>query len=378
MGYGAWPLSYDDRPAEADAIAVLHRAVDAGVRLIDTSDAYCKDETEKHHNERLIRRALDSYPNQTIARQVIVATKGICVRPEGRWERCATAEQIERAIKGSHEALSGGTRPIDLWQIHWCQVQNGKHPNDKIVPMSTLLGPVIKAIEQGVVRFVGLSNCTVAQIQETQQLLPAGKLISVQNRLNITDRTSERNGVLQYCQDNELSFLPWSPLGGAANAGGKGLLTDAAKFPNLNRIAAAKQCSPAKLMLAYMRTKWPCIVHISSARREAHLLDSLNQIDLCVTKREVQDIDSDGDQGEGTPPWVLQEQVLNQSSSAHPKVEGAAVPRKQSADSGQLWKFLGAAFLVAGVIALFKSPSRGLRLFSAGEPNKGLRVSQAK
>ena len=67
---GAWPLSYDDRPAEADAIAVLHRAVDAGVRLIDTSDAYCKDETEKHHNERLIRRALDSYPNQTIARQV--------------------------------------------------------------------------------------------------------------------------------------------------------------------------------------------------------------------------------------------------------------------------------------------------------------------
>ena len=131
-------------------------------------------------------------------------------------------------------------------------------------------------------------------------------------------------------------------------------------------------------MLAYMRTKWPCIVHISSARREAHLLDSLDQVNLHVTNREVQEIDSDGDQGQGTPPWVPQEQSLSQSSSVRPKIERAAVPRKQAADSGYLWKFLGTAFLVAGVIALCKSPSKGLRLFAAGQPNKGLRMSQAK
>ena len=123
MGYGAWPLSYAERPDEATALAVLHRALDNGVRFIDTSDAYCKDESEKHHNERLIRKALASYPDQAAAQQVIVATKGICVRPEGRWERCATPEQIKKAIAGSHEALCGKEKPIDLWQIHWCQVR---------------------------------------------------------------------------------------------------------------------------------------------------------------------------------------------------------------------------------------------------------------
>ena len=103
VGYGAWPLSYDERPPEAEAIAVLHQALDMGVRFIDTSDAYCIEEGEKHHNERLIRKALDSYPDQTAAKQVVVATKGICVRPGGRWERVATPAQIAKAIRGSHE-----------------------------------------------------------------------------------------------------------------------------------------------------------------------------------------------------------------------------------------------------------------------------------
>lgn len=103
---------------------MLHRAFDIGVRFVDTSDAYCKHEGEKHHNERLIRKAIESYPDQAVAAQVVVATKGICVRPEGRWERCATPAQIARAIAGSHEALCGNAKPIDLWQIHWCQVRS--------------------------------------------------------------------------------------------------------------------------------------------------------------------------------------------------------------------------------------------------------------
>merc|ERR1719440_12371 len=83
IGYGAWPLSYEGRPSEEEAIAVLHRALDSGVRFIDTSDAYCLNESEKHHNEKLIRKALASYPDKSVAEHVVVATKGICVRPEG-------------------------------------------------------------------------------------------------------------------------------------------------------------------------------------------------------------------------------------------------------------------------------------------------------
>merc|ERR1712232_326440 len=128
IGYGAWPLSYDERPSEADAVAVLHRALDLGVRFIDTADAYCIDETEKHHNERLIRKALQSYPDQSVAEKVVVATKGIFVRPEGRWEQLATVEQLNKAIAGSHDALSGSKRPIDLWQIHKCPENPNAEP----------------------------------------------------------------------------------------------------------------------------------------------------------------------------------------------------------------------------------------------------------
>lgn len=197
MGYGAWPLSYDARPEEATAIAVLHRAFDIGVRFVDTSDAYCKHEGEKHHNERLIRKAIESYPDRDVAARVVVATKGICVRPEGRWERCATPAQIAKAIAGSHEALCANAKPIDLWQIHWCQVQNGKHPEDKLVPLEPLLEPVIEAIGSGVVSYVGLSNCTLEQVKAAQAKLPPGRLVSVQNRYNMMDRSSERNGVLE-------------------------------------------------------------------------------------------------------------------------------------------------------------------------------------
>ena len=303
MGYGAWPLSYAERPDEATALAVLHRALDNGVRFIDTSDAYCKDESEKHHNERLIRKALASYPDQTAAQQVVVATKGICVRPEGRWERCATPEQIKKAIAGSHEALCGKEKPIDLWQIHWCQVQNGNHPDDKLVPLETLLAPVTEAIGAGIVSYVGLSNCDLEQIKAAQACLPPGRLVSVQNRYNMWDRSSERLGVLEYCQAEGLAFLPWSPLGGRSNSGDKGLLREVEHFPNLNRIAAAKGIGPERLALAAMVAKWPCITHITSARQEAHLLDSLASVDVEVTAAELEQIYAEGDQGEGEPPW---------------------------------------------------------------------------
>ena len=134
---------------------------------------------------------------------------------------------------------------------------------------------------------------------------PRGGLVSVQNRYNMWDRTSERNGVLEFCQAEGLAFLPWSPLGGSKNAGDKGVLRDVKAFPHLNRIAAEKGCSPEGLCLAYMQAKWPCVQHITSARRVAHLKDSLNSASIVVSAKDVALIDLDGDQGEGTPPWVV-------------------------------------------------------------------------
>ena len=204
---------------------------------------------------------------------------------------------------GSHEALCGKEKPIDLWQIHWCQVQNGNHADDKLVPLETLLAPVTEAIGAGIVSYVGLSNCDLEQIKAAQACLPPGRLVSVQNRYNMWDRSSERLGVLEYCQAEGLAFLPWSPLGGRSNSGDKGLLREVEHFPNLNRIAAAKGIGPERLALAAMVAKWPCITHITSARQEAHLLDSLASVDVEVTAAELEEIYAEGDQGEGEPPW---------------------------------------------------------------------------
>lgn len=289
IGYGAWPLSYNNRPSEPDAIAVLHRALDLGVRFIDTADAYCRDETEKHHNERLIRKALEAYPDKSVIEKVVVATKGIFVRPEGRWEILATVEQIRKAIAGSHDALSGSKRPIDLWQIHDCED----------VPLETLLKPVQDALDAGSVRFVGLSNCRLAHIKLAQEVLPVGTLVSVQNRFNMWDRSAERDGVLDYCKENGLAFLPYSALGGRSSAGDECPLRDAHALPNLNRLAKEKGCSPEALVLAYMATKWSCIVHIPSARRIVHLEDNVSSTKLLVTQSDIRSLDKDGDQGEG-------------------------------------------------------------------------------
>ena len=172
--------------------------------------------------------------------------------------------------------------------------------------MVTLLEPARQAIFDGQIKYVGLSNCTLEQVEAAMCCLPPGRLISVQNRYNMWDRTSERNGVLEFCQKEGLAFLPWSPLGGKDNSGDKGKLRDVDAFPQLNRIATEKGCSPEALTLAYMQAKWPCVQHITSARRLAHLKDTLNSSSIAVSAEEIAAIDQDGDQGEGTPPWVVQ------------------------------------------------------------------------
>jgi len=115
IGLGGMPLSLSGRPSELEAIAVIHRAIDLGVTLLDTADSYCRDETDKHHNERLLYKALQQYEGDTS--QVIVATKGGLMRPQGAWTRNGNPDHLRQTIRESFAAL-GGNQPIDLWQYH--------------------------------------------------------------------------------------------------------------------------------------------------------------------------------------------------------------------------------------------------------------------
>ena len=270
IGFGAMHLSLAGRPPEAEGVAVLHHVLDLGVTFLDTADAYCRDETDKHHNEQLIGQALAQYPGETA--HVVVATKGGCMRPGGSWTRDGSPEHLRQALRRSHEAL-GGQRPIDLWQ---------HHTPDPAYPVATSLAPVREAVQDGRVRFVGVSNYTVEQIEQARAVVPVA---TVQNQYSPWHRRPEHNGVLDYCEREGITFLPWSPLGGRSRA--KAL----DQFDALMAVAREKGVSPQRLVLAWLMARSPCILPIPGSSRADHAEDCLAAVDLALTDDEVRRID---------------------------------------------------------------------------------------
>lgn len=258
IGYGGMLLSITGRPDRADAIALLHAALDAGVTFIDTADSYCLDEDDKHHNEGLIHEALERWSGDR--ETITVATKGGLIRPEGRWERDGRPERLATAIARSAEAL-GGT--IDLWQLH---------APDPEVPIEDSLGPVRSAVDAGTIRHVGLSNVTVEEVRRARAILP---IVSIQNHFNPWTRGAESDGVLELCEREGLLFLPWSPFGGRHRA--KSL---PATFPILAELSAELDASPWQLVLAWLLRLSPAILPIPATTRRAALESNLQAATL--------------------------------------------------------------------------------------------------
>lgn len=270
IGLGGMPLSLSKRPSAEQAIATIHRALDLGVTLIDTADAYCLDEPDKHHNERLIQQALQQYGGDTS--QVIVATKGGLMRPNGLWTRNGNPQHLRETIRASYEAL-GGAAPIDLWQYH---------APDPDYTIEASLAPAKEAVTQGLVRFVGVSNFSVDQIKRARDVV---EIVSVQNQYNPWHRQPEYDGVLEYCEREGLTFLPWSPLGGSRRVG---------QLPEIGAIAQLareKSVSVYCIVLAWLRAKSPCVLPIPGASKPATIQDSLNALKVKLLDSELRLID---------------------------------------------------------------------------------------
>lgn len=272
IGLGGMPLSLSSRPPESDAIAVIHRALDLGVTLIDTADSYCKDESDKHHNEQLIHKALQSYPGVTS--EVIVATKGGLMRPQGSWTRNGNPDHLRETIRVSFEAL-GGAKPIDLWQYH---------APDTDYTIEEALAPAKEAVAQGLIRFVGVSNFSVEQIKRARDVVD---VVSVQNQYNPWHRQPEFDGVLQYCETEGLTFFPWSPLGGSRKVGN---LEDIRAIAEL---AKEKGASVYQIVLAWLRAKSHCIVPIPGASKISSIEGSVAALEVQLSPSDVARIDQE-------------------------------------------------------------------------------------
>lgn len=271
IGLGGMPLSLSSRPPESEAIAVIHKALDLGITLIDTADSYCRDESDKHHNERLIAKALQQYQGDTS--QVTVATKGGLMRPNGSWTRNGNPEHLHQTIRQSYEAL-GGEKPITVWQYH---------APDANYTIKESLTPVKEAVEEGLISHVGVSNFSVEQIRQAREIV---EIVSVQNQYNPWHRQPEFDGVLEYCEEEGLTFFPWSPLGGSSRVS---RLQD---IPIIAQLAAEKNVSLHQIVLAWLRAKSPCIVPIPGASKISSIEDSVQAVAIELSSEEVQRLDN--------------------------------------------------------------------------------------
>jgi aryl-alcohol dehydrogenase-like predicted oxidoreductase len=268
IGLGEMPLSLAGRPDEAQAVRTIHAALDAGVTLIDTADAYCRDQSDFGHGEGLVARALAAWNGDRD--RVLVATKGGHTRPGGAWELDGRPEYLRQACEASLKRL--GVEAIGLYQFH--------RPDPK-VPFIESVGALAELRAAGKIRLVGLSNVSIDQIGQARDLIDVA---SVQNEFSPRFRRSE--GELVWCAANRIAFLPWSPLGGIGRGRDLG-----GRHRAFAEVADAHGVSPQQVALAWELAKGPVVIPIPGSSRPETILDSVAAASLRLGADELARLD---------------------------------------------------------------------------------------
>jgi aryl-alcohol dehydrogenase-like predicted oxidoreductase len=269
IGLGAMPLSLDRRPDEAMAIAVIKAFLDGGGDFIDTANVYCIDDDDIGHNERLIHKALSKLGK---INNVIVATKGGLTRPRGGWEVDASPAWLRASCEKSLKDLN--TDCIFLYQLH--------APDPK-VPITESVGELLRLKEQGKIRHIGLSNVNTKEILSALTVAP---ILSVQNRCNVLDKKSFKNGVVDLCAQEGIVFIPHSPVGGYFDHG------KLAAHKQIKKIADAHGVSSYQIAIAWLLHKGEHLLPIPGASKVSSITDSLQAVNVRLMPEQMQSLDN--------------------------------------------------------------------------------------
>ncbi len=257
VGEGAWGEPSDPEQCRR----ILRRAVDLGVTLIDTADAYGPEIAE-----RLIGEALAPYPPG-----VVIATKGGITRQgPAKTEYVGRAGYLIQCVEMSLRRLR--LERIDLYQLHRI---------DPRTPLEESLGALKLLQDQGKIRHIGLSEVTPAEIEAAEKIVP---IVSIQNRYSLADRRDEET--LNYCQRRGIAFLPWYPY-----AGGKLLKPDHPAAQSLARIAARHNATVAQLSLAWLLQRSPVLLPIPGTSKVAHLEENIAAAQLKLLTDEWKEVE---------------------------------------------------------------------------------------
>ena len=262
LGYGAMRITGKGIWGEPDdrenAKKVLQHAVELGVDFIDTADSY-----GPAVSERLIGEALAPYSKGTV-----IATKaGLTRQGPDKWLPVGRPEYLTQQVEMSLRWLR--RERLDLWQLHRI---------DAKVPVEESLGAIARLQRAGKIRFVGLSEVTVAEIEQARKVI---EIVSVQNEYNLGNRKSE--AVLEYCEREGIAFIPWFPVasGKLAAPGGK-----------LDEVAKKHDATVSQLSLAWLLHRSPVILPIPGTSSVAHLEENLKAADVVLSDSEVQELEA--------------------------------------------------------------------------------------
>ena len=251
------PMSVRELGDERQAVATIRRAVELGVTLIDTADAYCPHGDRFGHNEELVARAL----REIGAEGVVVATKGGHTRPGTGWAIDGRPEHLRSACQAPLRRL--GVERIDLYQ---------HHRPDPAVPYDETIDALKNLVGGGLVAMAGISNADCDQIRTAHRIL-GESLVSVQNEFSPSFRSSRPE--IDLCGELGLAFLPWSPLGGMSDAGALGH-----RHRAFAEVADKHGVSPQQVCLAWELAISHAVVPIPGASRPETIADSAAAADL--------------------------------------------------------------------------------------------------
>ncbi len=269
LGFGSMRLTGDGiwgpPKDKQEALAVLHRALELGINLIDTADSYGPEVSES-----LIAEALYPYP-----KGLVIATKGGLLRTgPGQWPQDGSPKHLQEALEASLKRLRLDT--IDIYQFH--------RPDPK-VPFEDSVGTIAKMKAEGKIRHVGLSNVTVEQLAQAQKIVP---IVTVQNHYNLSQRESEHMTVQQSeemidtCARQGIGFIPWNPLstGELAKQGGP-----------LDQIAKQHNAQPSQIALAWLLHRSSTMLPIPGTSSVKHLEENVMGATIKLTQEEYDVID---------------------------------------------------------------------------------------
>ena len=269
LGYGSLkitgPYVWGEPERRDEALQILRRLPELGVNFVDTSDAY-----GPFISENLIAEALAPYKDKGFPYGGLhISTKGGLVRPDAQtdpWIELGEPNYLQQCVRMSLRRLK--LNQIELWHLHRV---------DPRTPQKVQFEAIRSFIDKGLIRYAGLSEVSIAQIEEAQKYFP---VTTVQNRYNLMDRQHE--AVLDYCEKKGIAFIPWWPLGNGKLAQPGGPADD---------LARARGASPAQIAIAWLLRRSPVILPIPGTSRLAHLEENVAAASITLTDSEFETLD---------------------------------------------------------------------------------------